>query len=272
MKHTTKFILAMCGLFLVLIVAILILHKTVSNSLLSTNTKENSAATQLVTVETTHGQSEDESLSNPLDEPGGSNFDFGAFKDKLSEKEEKRENEPSDAREGDKTTFAGAGENIFTENGLEVVHFDYCKDGDTIVATKGNGEAITIRLIGINTPESVAPDEYTEKTGKENNDYGKLASKHAKELFKDADILYLEYDLGTTDPYGRALAYIYFSENGNLDDMANAIMIRDGYASVMTIEPNTKYASDFQTLQNAAKELKVGLWKYDDYYENYQNY
>ena len=272
MKHTTKFILAMCGLFLVLIVAILILHKTVSNSLLSTDTKENPAATQPATAETVSGQSEKESIPNPFDEPEGLNFDFDAFKDKLSEKDEKRENESSGAREGDKITFAGTGENIFAENGLEVVHFDYCKDGDTIVATKGNKEAITIRLIGINTPESVAPDEYVEKTGKENNDYGELASKYAKELFKDADILYLEYGQDTTDPYGRTLAYVYFSENGSLDDMANAIMIRDGYASVMSIEPNTKYASDFQDLQNAAKELKIGLWQYDDYYGNYQNY
>ena len=57
--------------------------------------------------------------------------------------------------------------------------------------TKGSGESVTVRLIGINTPESVAPEEYTETTSKETTDYGNIAYDLAKGLFTLTDILYL---------------------------------------------------------------------------------
>ena len=153
-----------------------------------------------------------------------------------------------------------------------MVHFDYCKDGDTIVVTKGSGESITVRLIGINTPESVAPEEYTEKTGKENNDYGKMASDYAKGLFKDTDIVYLEYDSERTDTYGRTLAYVYFDDTGDLSDMVNAKLLSDGYASVMCIEPNTRYAVDFQALFYKAREERLGLWQDEVFFAGYDRY
>ena len=234
---------------------------------------DNHTTAPLVDVDVTKGQP-GEKIKNPL--PEWNTLINGSYDEEgkdIPQNDGKGQNGPPDAREGHGTSEENpAAGDIFTENGREVVHFDYCKDGDTIVVTKGSGESVTVRLIGINTPESVAPEEYTQKTGKENNDYGKSASGHAKELFKNTDILYLEYDTEKTDPYGRTLAYVYFSDTGSLTDTANAKMLEDGYASVMSIAPNTKYAAEFQSIQDAARQNKAGLWQYEDFYNNYQTY
>ena len=234
---------------------------------------DNHTTAPLVDVDVTKGQP-GEKIKNPI--PEWNTLINGSYDEEgkdIPQNDEKGQNGPPDAREGHGTSEENpAAGDIFTESGREVVHFDYCKDGDTIVVTKGSGESVTVRLIGINTPESVAPEEYTQKTGKENNDYGKMASDYAKGLFKDTDILYLEYDAEKTDPYGRTLAYIYFSDTGNFSDMANAKMLTDGYASVMCIEPNTRYAKDFQALFDTAREERAGLWHDETFFEEYDKF
>ena len=270
MRQKTRFILIL--LAAVFLVGILgtgagLLRNRLLN-IQKAETESSEASLLGVEVEADGGEAKPEDA--PYDQNRPQNAALDENSSSIPRNDENGQNEPSGAREGQ-----GASEtpgDIFSENGREVVHFDYCKDGDTIVVTKGGGESITVRLIGINTPESVAPEEYTEKTGKENNDYGKLASDHAKGLFKDIDILYLEYDHESTDPYGRTLAYVYFSDTGSFSDMANAKMLTDGYASVMSIEPNTKYAADFQVIQDKARDNKAGLWQYEDFFNNYQSY
>ena len=259
----------------VIVAAALILGaKNIHNKLVNDEKPtDNHGTAPLIDVDVKEGET-GEKMKNPL--PEWNRLINGTWRDEGTDtpkNDENGQNEAPDAREGHDTSEGSpAAENIFTESGKEVVHFDYCKDGDTIAVTKGNGESITVRFIGINTPESVAPDEYTEKTGKANNDYGKMASDHAKALFKGTDILYLEYDTEKSDPYGRTLAYIYFSDTGSISDTANAKMVADGYASVMSIAPNTKYAAELQSLQDEAKEKKVGLWQYEDFFNNYENY
>ena len=75
-------------------------------------------------------------------------------------------------------------------------------DGDTIVV-EIDGEEYKVRLIGIDTPESVASEEYLEKTGKENSQAGKDASAFTKEILKNTTTVYLEKDISETDKYGR---------------------------------------------------------------------
>lgn len=125
------------------------------------------------------------------------------------------------------------------------------KDGDTYVL-KINGEDTTVRLIGVDTPESVAPSEYS----KENTSEGKTVSEIVKQKIQPGDTLYIEYDVSQTDKYGRTLAYLYF-ENGL---MVQDWLIQNGYAQVMTIQPNSKYAEKFSELQHTAAENRVGLW------------
>ena len=121
-------------------------------------------------------------------------------------------------------------------------------DGDTVKLLI-DGEVTTVRLIGIDTPESVHP------TKEKNVPEGKLASEHTKELIEDK-FVYVEYDKEPTDRYGRTLAYLYLDE----DTMVNAQILEDGYAQVMTIAPNNKYADYFQELENEAKSSNAGLW------------
>lgn len=125
------------------------------------------------------------------------------------------------------------------------------KDGDTYVLII-DGEETTVRIIGVDTPESVAPLEYS----KENTDEGRTVSEIVKQKIKPGDTLYIEYDISRTDKYGRTLAYLYF-ENG---EMVQEWLLKNGYAHMMTVQPNSKYAEKFAEIQHIAAENKVGLW------------
>lgn len=110
-------------------------------------------------------------------------------------------------------------------------------DGDTIVLD--NNEVV--RLIGINTPEKYQ-EFFTEATLK------------TKELIFGKEIV-LEYDKTRKDIYGRTLAYIYCE-----DIFINSELLRQGFAKLMTIPPNTKYAKEFKEALNYAKKEKRGIW------------
>lgn len=117
-------------------------------------------------------------------------------------------------------------------------------DGDTFVI-KENEEEIKIRLIGIDTPESVAPQEYLEASGKENSEEGKTASEFTKNLIEGTNV-YLEFDVQKEDKYQRRLAYVYLEDGRMLQD----ILILEGYAELMTIPPNVKYTDHFTKLMD----------------------
>lgn len=122
-------------------------------------------------------------------------------------------------------------------------------DGDTY-KIHYEGKEQKIRLIGVDTPESVHPD----KT--KNTNYGKQASDYVKQLIENQYIS-LEFDVSKTDKYGRLLAYVYL-ENGQ---MLNEKLVKEGYAQVATYPPNVKYVDNFKILQEEARKNKVGFWK-----------
>ena len=123
-------------------------------------------------------------------------------------------------------------------------------DGDTIIVDIA-GEDVRVRLIGIDTPESVA-DEVV----KENTEEGKEASAYTANLL-EGNRVYLEYDQETTDEYGRTLCYVYLHDKST---MINELLLKNGYARTMTIEPNTKYKERFAAAELVAKETKAGFW------------
>ena len=125
-------------------------------------------------------------------------------------------------------------------------------DGDTFII-KMNGSETKVRLIGVDAPESVAPDF----SGKENTQDGKKAAEYLQKLI-DGKNIYLEYDLDNYDQYGRVLAYVYLSDQ---ETMVQKKLLEDGYAQVMTVPPNVKYSEDFTALQRQAREKGRGLWK-----------
>lgn len=118
------------------------------------------------------------------------------------------------------------------------VELCYVVDGDTLAVSYG-GEDYRVRLIGVNTEESVAREEYLESTGKENTEEGKQASSFVKDLLTGRETVWLEFDQELYDRYGRVLAYVYLDSSGT--EMLQSILLQEGYAELMSIEPNVKY-------------------------------
>lgn len=122
-------------------------------------------------------------------------------------------------------------------------------DGDTFWAGDGSRKGLKVRLIGVNAPESRPafrkPVEY----------FGREAKNYLGALLKGKKVR-LEYDVDRTDRYGRALAYV-FLEDGRF---VNEELLRNGYAQVMTVPPNVKYADRFLRMQREARENQRGLW------------
>lgn len=122
-------------------------------------------------------------------------------------------------------------------------------DGDTIdVDIRGQKERV--RLIGINTPETVDPRKPVEC-------FGRKASDRAKELL-DGERVSLENDpsQGERDKYGRLLRYVFLENGLNF----NLKMIEDGYAYEYTYDGPYKYQAEFKSAQKYAEENKLGLW------------
>ena len=136
-------------------------------------------------------------------------------------------------------------------------------DGDTFKASFGNGASeVKIRLIGMDTPESVHADET------KNNEYGVMSSDYTKSLLQEGQTVYVEYDKEMTDKYGRTLAYVWLSQDTTvLYNMLNARLIADGYAYDKVYEPNDKYEDVFHTLRISSQEAGNGLWKYQGFIE-----
>jgi micrococcal nuclease len=129
-------------------------------------------------------------------------------------------------------------------------------DGDTINVTV-NGENRSVRLIGVDTPETVHPKRPVQFYGKEASDFTKksLAGK----------TVWLEYDVAPLDRYNRHLAYVWLTkpekgERAVRESMFNAQLLLQGYGKVMTIQPNSRYADLFARFQQEARNGKRGLW------------
>ena len=143
---------------------------------------------------------------------------------------------------------------VIGEDISDTATFVRAKDGDTyVVKLDSTQQEVTVRLIGVDTPESVAPDDYY----KNNTEEGRAVSAIVKEKIKAGDTLSVEYDVQKEDKYGRTLAYLYFSDG----KMVQEWLLENGLAQTMTIQPNSKYAEYFAQLQHSAAENGVGLWR-----------
>ncbi len=122
-------------------------------------------------------------------------------------------------------------------------------DGDTIVVHVG-GRDERVRLIGIDTPETVDPRKPVQCFGKE-------ASEHTKGLLPPGTVVRLERDVEARDRYDRLLAYVYRQPD---DLFVNLALARDGFANVLTIPPNVAYAEEFRAAAAEARDAGRGLW------------
>jgi len=124
-------------------------------------------------------------------------------------------------------------------------------DGDTVkVRLRDRRRTVTVRYIGVDTPESVKPGEPVQCFAKQASDFN--------ERFVTGRRVRLRIGRERTDRYGRTLAYVYVIDGGRF---VNAELIRRGYARTLEIPPNTDFADRFDRLQRRAREEKRGLWR-----------
>lgn len=132
------------------------------------------------------------------------------------------------------------------------VTVDRVVDGDTFV-TYIDGEKTRVRMIGVDTPESVHADE------SRNTRWGKKISKWVKKQLTGKEVK-LVFDKERLDQYGRTLAYVYLGKM-----MFNKTLLKKGYARAVYYAPNGAHRKEFNKLQKKAKKAKKGFWK-DGYY------
>jgi micrococcal nuclease len=120
-------------------------------------------------------------------------------------------------------------------------------DGDTFIATFAGADE-RIRVIGVDTPETVDPDRPVQP-------YGKEASNFAKHMLGGRTVR-LVGDVEPRDKYGRLLAYVWLPDG----TFWNALLAAEGYAQLITIPPDVAYADLFRRLVNEARSANRGLW------------
>jgi micrococcal nuclease len=123
-------------------------------------------------------------------------------------------------------------------------------DGDTILVRGPGGRTEDIRLIGIDTPETVDPRRPV-------GCFGPEASNYAKHLLSGRQVL-LRYDRELHDRYGRFLAYVWLPGRSGM--FVNARLVELGYARAFPFPPNTAHEALFAALERQAAIAGRGLW------------
>lgn len=131
----------------------------------------------------------------------------------------------------------------------DTVTFSSCVDGDTIKVTL-DGEVRTVRLLAVDTPESVHPTKGVEY-------YGKEASEYTCNLVTNAKKIELEYDDNSAkeDKYNRLLAWVFVD-----DELLQELLVENGYAKVAYLYGDYKYTSNLESIQELASAKNIGIW------------
>lgn len=126
-------------------------------------------------------------------------------------------------------------------------------DGDTMKVSI-DGKKETIRLLLVDTPESVKPDL------PEPQPFAIEASNFAKKMLTDKDVQ-IELGISERDKYGRLLCYLYVDGK-----MFNETLLEQGFARVAYVfAPNVKYVDEFRTIQDKARKRGLGIWSIENY-------
>ena len=124
----------------------------------------------------------------------------------------------------------------------------YVVDGDTIRLTNRD----YVRLIGMDTPETVKP-------GTPVQPYGPQASADMKALLAGHSTVVLERDVSNTDYYGRLLRFVWIRSGNAWYQLDYELVVR-GDARLDTVKPDVRYASDYAAAQSVAQAHHVGRW------------
>ena len=139
-------------------------------------------------------------------------------------------------------------------------------DGDTVEARFPNGEVDTIRLLGVDTPEtdynSVSPGEFegiSDTTAGRDHllNWGENATRFATDRLSGSEVrVFVDEEADRRGYYGRLLAYIYVD-----GENFNEQLLSEGYARLYESEFSKRAA--FEAAEEAAQKDSVGLWAFD---------
>jgi micrococcal nuclease len=125
-------------------------------------------------------------------------------------------------------------------------------DGDTL-RVEVDGRTETVRLLGIDTPETNHPTKPVECFGAE-------ASARLADLAPAGAVVRLERDVEARDHYDRLLAYVYVSGADGAEMLANTSLVADGYAVALAIDPNRAHRAEIASLEQRARASGAGMW------------
>lgn len=123
-------------------------------------------------------------------------------------------------------------------------------DGDTVVVDFGSAGTERVRLLGIDTPETVHPTKDTECWGPE-------ASARMEELLPPGTEVLGQRDIEARDRYGRLLLYLWRADDGTF---VNRLMLEEGHAVPLAIAPNNTRRAEMSAASAAARSAGLGLW------------
>ncbi len=133
-----------------------------------------------------------------------------------------------------------------TQSAKETAVISRVIDGDTVELDGGK----RVRLVGIDSPEiqdlrfKIQEECYSEE------------AKEETVRLLDQKSVRLEKDVSETDKYGRLLRYVYVEGT-----FINDYLVRQGFARVMGIPPDTKFYGQLKEAEKEAREAGRGLWK-----------
>jgi micrococcal nuclease len=119
-------------------------------------------------------------------------------------------------------------------------------DGDTVTARRGSRE-VEVRLLGVDTPETVHPTVSDECFAAE-------ASRFTRKKLEGKRVR-LEFDRERLDRYERTLAYVWLGRR-----LFNVTLVRRGFATVLIYQPNDRYARRLERAERAARRNDRGVW------------
>jgi micrococcal nuclease len=125
--------------------------------------------------------------------------------------------------------------------GLSATFVTRVVDGDTVRVAVRDGGSVSVRLLRIDAPERAEV-------------LGSLSTEFTRRHLDDRDVG-LEFDVQQRDRFNRLLAYVWIG-----DTLFNLQIVREGYAQVLTIPPNVKYAEVLLACQQEARRHNRGLW------------
>jgi micrococcal nuclease len=123
-------------------------------------------------------------------------------------------------------------------------------DGDTVDLAIGGRPPEAVRLLGIDTPETVKP-------GTPVGCFGPEASARTKALLPEGTDVVVQRDAEARDRYGRLLLYVWRRADGLF---VNGSLVASGHARTLSIAPNDAHRAELSALAAAARAAGRGLW------------